>query len=73
MTARAKTKATKWTRKNIVIDQMKLNRAKAILRVSTETDAVDAALDLVAFRGEVLEGIDRLVRVGGLADPFGKR
>jgi hypothetical protein len=63
----------KWTRKNIVIDQRKLNRAKTILKVSTETDAVDAALDLVVFEGEVLGGIDRLVRAGGLAELFEKR
>ena len=72
MAVREKAKAEKWTRKNIVIDQFKLNRAKTILQVSTETDAVDAALDLVVFRGEVLGGIDRLVRAGGLKYPFEK-
>ena len=71
--ARVTRRAEKWTRKNIVIDQVKLNRAKTILKVSTETDAVDAALDLVVFKGEVLSGIDRLVRAGGLTDPFEKR
>ena len=68
-----KPRAEKWTRKNIVIDQRKLNRAKSILRVTTETDAVDAALDLITFQGEVLSGIDRLVQVGGLKDVFRKR
>jgi hypothetical protein len=59
-----------WKRKNLVIDQHKLDRAKAILRLPTETAAVDAALDLVAFRGEVLESIDRLAAAGGLAKVF---
>ena len=68
-----KPRAEKWTRKNIVIDQRKLDRAKSILRVTTETDAVDAALDLITFQGEVLSGIDRLVQVGGLKDVFRKR
>jgi len=70
--AKAKRRVEKWRRKNIVIDQRKLNRAKTILKVSTETDAIDAALDLVVFEGEVLGGIDRLVRAGGLTDPFEK-
>jgi hypothetical protein len=70
--AKTRRRTEKWTRKNIVIDQRKLNRAKTILKVSTETDAVDAALDLVVFEGEVLGGIDRLVRAGGLTDPFKK-
>ena len=55
-----------WKRKNMLMDQRKLDRARAILGVVSETDAVDAALDLVVFRGEVLAGIDRLVAVGGL-------
>ena len=71
-TAKARRRTEKWTRKNIVIDQRKLDRAKTILKASTETDAVDAALDLVVFEGEVLGGIDRLVRAGGLTDPFEK-
>jgi hypothetical protein len=55
-----------WKRKNMLMDQRKLDRARTILGVESETDAVDAALDLVVFRGEVLSGIDRLVAAGGL-------
>ena len=62
----------KWTRKNIVIDQRKLDRAKVMLNAETETAAVDAALDLVTFHGEVRAGIDRLVKAGGLRDLFAK-
>jgi len=53
----------KWTRKNIAIDQYKLDLAKTLLKTPTETATVDQALDLVAFQGEVLAGIDRLVGV----------
>jgi hypothetical protein len=64
---RAATKdSASWKRKNMLMDQRKLERARAILGVASETDTVDAALDLVVFRGEVLAGIDRLVAAGGL-------
>lgn len=57
-------------RKNMLIDQRKLDAAKAALGVQTETAAVDAALDLVVFRAEVFRGLDALVAVGGLAAPI---
>lgn len=56
-------------RKNMLIDQQKLDAAKAALGVETETAAVDAALDLVVFRAEVFGGLDALVAVGGLDVP----
>ena len=56
----------KWTRKNIVIDQRKLDLAKALLQASTETATVDQALDLIAFQKEVFAGIDRMVELGGV-------
>lgn len=68
----ARTSGTR-ARKNMVIDQRKLDRARRILGAPTETAAVDLALDLVAFRGEVLAGIDRLLAVGGLDDAFSRR
>lgn len=70
MSSHRRTNAVQWARKNIVIDQYKLDRAKEILNVDTETAAVDAALDLVAFRGEVLAGLDRLVAAGGIKNRF---
>ena len=48
-------------RKNMLIDQRKLDAAKAALGAQTETAAVDAALDLVVFRAEVFRGLDALV------------
>jgi len=62
----------KWTRKNIVIDQRKLDVAKALLQAPTETATVDLALDLIAFQKEVLSGIDRMVELGGV-DAFEDR
>jgi hypothetical protein len=53
-------------RKNMFIDQRKLDAAKAALGAETETAAVDAALDLVVFRAEVFRGLDALVAAGGL-------
>lgn len=54
-------------RKNMLMDQRKLDAAKAALGAATETEAVDAALDLVAFRAEVFRGLDELAAAGGLA------
>ena len=54
-------------RKNMLMDQRKLDLAKATLGAVTETAAVDAALDLVVFRAEVFHGLDQLVAAGGLA------
>lgn len=54
-------------RKNMLMDQRKLDAAKAALGTDTETAAVDAALDLVVFRTEVFQALDQLVAAGGLA------
>lgn len=56
-------------RKNMLIDQRKLDAAKSALGAATETAAVDAALDLVVFRAEVFRGLDALVAAGGLSAP----
>lgn len=60
-------------RKNMVIDQRKLDAAKLALGVTTETAAVDAALDLVTFRSEVFSAIDRLAEEGSLESPRSPR
>ena len=43
-----------WVRKNIFMDQRKLDAARRTLGVGTETEAVDVALDLVAFHDELV-------------------
>ncbi len=50
-------------RKNMVIDQDKLDAAKAALGAPTETATVDAALDLVVFRAEVFGALDHLATI----------
>jgi len=44
-------------RKNMIVDQRKLDEARRALGAATETDTVDQALDLVAFRTELSRGI----------------
>ena len=57
-------------RKNMDMDQAKLDTARRFFGARTETEAVDAALDLAAFQSEVAAGIDRMVTAGGIADIF---
>ena len=59
-----------WVRKNVVMDQRKLDAARRALGVDTETEAIDLALDFVAFRREVAHGITAMRRVGGIEDVF---
>jgi hypothetical protein len=59
-------------RKNIIMDQRKLDAARRTLGVETETEAIDIALDLVAFREELVRGIAAVRRVGGIRDVFEK-
>lgn len=47
-------------RKNLRLTQTKIDRAKKILGTSTETETIEEALDLVAFRQEVTAGIERI-------------
>jgi Arc/MetJ family transcription regulator len=63
-----------WARTNIRVDRAKLEAARRILGLETASETVDAALDAVTFREEVLRGIDRMVartaKSGGLVtDP----
>jgi hypothetical protein len=62
-----------WVRKNVVMDQRKLDAARRVLGVETETEAIDVALDLVAFRRELVRGIAAVRRAGGIEDVFEKR
>ena len=55
-------------RKNLRLSQAKLNRAKRILGAATETETIEQALDLVAFREEVMAGVRRLAGSKSLQD-----
>lgn len=56
-------------RKNLRLDQAKIDRAKKILGTKTETETIEQALDLVAFRDEVVSGLESLAGSGILNDP----
>ena len=61
-------------RKNLILNQAKIDRAKRIFGVATETEAIDRALDqaadLAAFRREVETGLEGLIGKGGFKDRF---
>ena len=46
-------------RKNFLVDEQALKRAKRILNAKTESDTVRQAISLVAFRKAVMRGYDR--------------
>jgi Arc/MetJ family transcription regulator len=57
-------------RKNLRLTQDKIDRAKRILGTRTETETVEQALDLVAYRKEVVAGIERIAGTGAIQDIF---
>lgn len=57
-------------RKNLRLTQAKLVRAQRILGTETETDTVEQALDLVAFRQEVIDGVRRVGGTRSLRDVY---
>lgn len=62
-----------WVRKNVAMDQGKLDAARRALGVTTETEAIDRALDFVAFHEELARGIAAVRRSGGVDDVFENR
>jgi hypothetical protein len=68
--SRARTNRAGWVRKNVAMDQRKLDAARRALGVDTETEAIDLALDFVAFRRELVQGITAMRRAGGVEDLF---
>jgi len=59
-------------RKNLNIDQAKLDRVKDLLGARSETEAIDQALDLLLLREELIEGIRRIAGTGGVRDVYGE-
>jgi hypothetical protein len=62
-----------WVRKNMLMDQKKLDEARRVLKTATETETIDAALDEIAFRHGLVAGMRALKRAGGLKDLFDER
>jgi hypothetical protein len=50
------------------MDQRKLDVARRALGVDTETEAIDQALDFVAFGEELAKGFAAVRRSGGIDD-----
>ncbi len=57
-------------RKNYYLDERKIKRAKGILGAKTETETIDAALDLIVFRKEILESLEKVAGKGGVEKIF---
>jgi hypothetical protein len=57
-------------RKNLNIDQTKLDRVRELLDAPSETDAIDQALSMLLLREELIEGIERIAGTGGVEDVF---
>jgi hypothetical protein len=71
---RAQRERAKLRRKNLILDQTKIDRARRILRAATETETIHRALetvnDLALFQTEVDRGLNTLLGRGGFADHF---
>lgn len=57
-------------RKNVNIDQAKLDRVRELLGAQSETEAIDQALSMLLLREELIEGIDRIAGTGGVENVF---
>jgi hypothetical protein len=53
-------------RKNYCLDEKQIHRVRAILGTKTEAEAVDAALNLVVFRKEILKSLEKVAGKGGV-------
>jgi hypothetical protein len=59
--------------KHLKIDQRKLDRVKRILKLRTEQETIDRALDAVLAEEEILRAHRKVRAVGGLTDAFASR
>ena len=62
-----------WVRKNVIMDQRKLDVVRRALGVDTETEAIDQALDFVAFGEELAKGFAAVRRSGGVDEVLESR
>lgn len=57
---------TNLKRKNYYLDDRKIQRIKRILGARTETEAINRALDLIAFREDILRSLQKVAGKGGV-------
>jgi hypothetical protein len=48
----------------------KIRRVQAILGTKTEAEAIDAALNLIVFRKEILKSLEKVAGKGGVEKVF---
>lgn len=58
-------------KKNLRLHQSKIDAAMALLGTRTETETIEAALDLIVFRDELTRGVEAMHGVP-LLDVFGE-
>ena len=56
--------------RNFRLDPAKLRQARAVLGTPNDTATIEAALDLVVLREEVVSGIQEIGGTGGVADIY---
>lgn len=59
-------------KKNLRLHQSKIDEARQVLGTATETETIEAALDLVVFRRELATGV-RAMRGADLTNLFDER
>lgn len=57
-------------RKNLYIDQAKLDRVRSLLGAKSEAEAIDQALSLLLLGEDLIEGIERVAGTGGVDNVF---
>ena len=57
-------------RKNYYLDERKIRRVRTILGAKTETEAINAALNLVVFRKQILKSLKKVAGKGGVEKIF---
>ena len=57
-------------RKNLNIDQAKLDRVRMLLGAATETETVDQALSALLLREELIAGVRAVAGTGGVENVF---
>jgi hypothetical protein len=57
--------------KHLKVDQRKLDRARRFLRLDTEQETIDRALDFLLHEERIKKALDRTGGVGGFVDASG--